>query len=72
MCSDAHSITLKKMPRLNYILLKESYIYSILNYMHLPLNYRCVYAVKIVICFKTGLDWRNLRFGVNPKKRKTT
>ena len=26
------------------------------------LDYRCVYAVKNVICVKTGLDWRNLRF----------
>ena len=34
------------------------------------LEYRCVYAVKNVICVKTGLDWRNLRFEMERIRKK--
>ena len=29
-----------------------------------------MYAVKIVICVKTGLDWRNLRFKIERIRKK--
>ena len=31
---------------------------------------RCVYDVKNVICVKTGLDWRNLRFKMERIRKK--
>ena len=34
------------------------------------LDYRCVYAIKYVICVKTGLDWRNLRFTIELIRKK--
>ena len=37
--------------------------------MERNLDYRCVYAVKNVICVKTGLDWRNLRFKMEGGKK---
>ena len=33
-------------------------------------DYRCVYAIKNVICVKTGLDWRNLRFKMERIRKK--
>ena len=34
------------------------------------LDYRCVYAIKNVICVKTGLHWRNLRFKIDRIRKK--
>ena len=34
------------------------------------LDYRCLYAVKNVICVKTGLDWRNLKFKMEGIRKK--
>ena len=34
------------------------------------MDYRCVYAVKNVICVKTGLDRRNLRFKMERIRKK--
>ena len=36
------------------------------------LDYRCVYAVNKLICVKTGLDCRNLRFKMERIRKKGT
>ena len=48
-----------------YILLKLLFIPRGRN-----LDYRCVYDVNNVICVKTGLDWRNLRFKMERIRKK--
>ena len=46
------------------------YIHFVKNRRERNLDYRCVYAVKLVICVKGGLDWRNLRFKMERIRKK--
>ena len=47
--------------------------YILLKMVFIPrgevLDYRCVHAVMNVICVKTGLDWRNLRFKLERNRK---
>jgi len=59
---------------LHCIVLRHFYVH--VCYIHLVKDgvhtvgrdYRCVYAIKNVICVETGLDWRNLWFKMERKK----